>query len=84
MDNGLGSGAAPKGMYDHLKQDARVADAKDPRRLLSERHGHGFDHCHVGTRRTGHDEFIIATGDGGDKPMRQMLSMLRRTVEPIV
>ena len=30
LDYGLRSGAAPKGMYDHLEQDARVADAKDP------------------------------------------------------
>ena len=44
--------ATAKHMYHNLKQNTRVADAKDSWRILSERNRHGLDRGNVGTRRT--------------------------------
>ena len=67
LDDGLGSGATTKRMYHNLKQNPRVADAKDSWRILSERNRDGLDHGHVGALRTCHDETMIAIRHGGRK-----------------
>ena len=68
LDDGLGSGATTKCMYHNLKQNARVADAKDSWRIFSERNRDGLDRGHVGARRACHDETMIAIRHGGSKP----------------
>ena len=68
LDDGLGSGTTTKRMYHNLKQNPRVADAKDSWRILSERNRDGLDRGHVGALRTCHDETMIAIRHGGRKP----------------
>ena len=73
LDDRLGSGATTKRMYHHLKQNARVADAKDSRRIFSERNRDGLDHGHAGARWSCHDETMIALRHGGSKPRTMSL-----------
>ena len=46
--------ATAKHMHHNLKQNTRVADAKDSSRILSERNRFGLDRGHVGTPRSCH------------------------------
>ena len=68
LDDRLGRGTTTKRMYHNLKQNPRVADAKDSWRILSERNRHGLDRGHVGARRACHDETMIAIRHSGRKP----------------
>ena len=68
LDDRLGRGTTTKRMYHNLKQNARVADAKDSWRILSERNRHGLARGHVGARRACHDETVIAIRHSGRKP----------------
>ena len=67
LDDCLGSGATTKRVYHDLKQNARVADAKDTWRILSERNRHGLDRGPVGALRARHGETMIAIRHGGSK-----------------
>ena len=67
LDDRLRSGATTKRMYHNLKQNARVADAKDSWRIFFERNRHGLDRGHVRTRRACQDETMIAIRHGGRK-----------------
>ena len=82
MDDDLGSVATTKRMYHNLKQNARVAYAKDSWRILSERNRHGLDRGHVGALRARHGETMIAIRHGGSKP-RQSWQLVGQLLAPI-